>query len=210
MYSIGTVAEMLDVPVGTLRTWEDRYGLVIPDRSSGGHRLYSREQIEQLRYIVAKVSEGMQPGDAHRLLADQIAMGAPLSVSAIDAPRLAILLAERDPQAADFTDFFLRTEGYEVAIALEADEAQAAFERQKPDLAIVDLLISAGGGLALCRWLKEGGRTRVLAVSTLATREVALAAGADAFMQKPLDPLALVATVRDLLGRSALTNQSWR
>jgi DNA-binding response OmpR family regulator len=43
----------------------------------------------------------------------------------------------------------------------------------------------------------------VLAVSTLAARAEALAAGADAFLQKPLDPLELVSTVKDLLAASA-------
>ncbi|MEX0946001.1 MAG: MerR family transcriptional regulator, partial [Acidimicrobiia bacterium] len=62
VYSIGTVAEMLDVAPGTLRTWEERYELVTPERTAGGHRLNSRDQIEQLRFIASKVAEGMQPG----------------------------------------------------------------------------------------------------------------------------------------------------
>jgi DNA-binding response OmpR family regulator len=44
----------------------------------------------------------------------------------------------------------------------------------------------------------------VLAISVLESRDEALAAGADAFLQKPLDPLELVSTVKDLLGASAL------
>ena len=37
---------MLDIPPATLRTWEERYGLPTPERSPGGHRLYSRDQTE--------------------------------------------------------------------------------------------------------------------------------------------------------------------
>ena len=44
----------------------------------------------------------------------------------------------------------------------------------------------------------------VLAISVLEARDEALAAGADAFLQKPFDPLELVSTVKDLLGASAL------
>ena len=44
----------------------------------------------------------------------------------------------------------------------------------------------------------------VLAISVLQARDEALAAGADAFLQKPLDPLQFVSTVKDLLGASAL------
>ena len=43
----------------------------------------------------------------------------------------------------------------------------------------------------------------ILAVSALASGDAALEAGADAFLQKPVDPLQFVSTVRDLLGTSA-------
>ena len=56
----------------------------------------------------------------------------------------------------------------------------------------------------LCRRLKELGAGAVLAISTLQARDEALAAGADAFLQRPYDPLELVSTVKDLLGVSAL------
>lgn len=210
VYSIGTVADILDVPTGTLRTWEERYGLVVPERSAGGHRLYSRDQIEQLRFLTSNISEGMQPGEAHRLLAERIAAGQPLTQPLPEAPRLGILLAERDRHAAKLAEYFLRTEGYETMVALSAEEATSTFEREKPQLVIVDLLISDGDGLAFCRRLKKEGQARILAVSSLSTREAALAAGADAFLQKPLDPLQLVSTIRDILGESAIAGKKWR
>lgn len=207
VYNIGTVAEMLDLPAGTLRTWEERYGMVIPERSAGGHRLYSREQIEQLRFLVNSMAEGRQPAEAHRVLAERIAAGGSLITPSREAPRLGILLAERDANAANLVDYFLRTEGYEVVVAMGADEAEAAFEQTKPKLAIIDLLISDGVGLALCRRIKAEAHTRVLAVSPLSNRQAALDAGADAFLQKPLDPLQLISTVRDLLGTSVITGR---
>ena len=208
VYSIGTVADMVDVAPGTLRTWEERYELVTPERTAGGHRLYSRDQIEQLRFIANKVAEGMQPGEAHRLLAERMATGAALSVRALQSPSLGILLAERDPNSAKLADYFLRTEGYDVVVAMGAEAAEAAFKADKPELAIIDLLISDGLGLALCRKIKEDGHTRILAVSTLSRRQAALDAGADAFLQKPLDPLQLVSTVRDILRTSVVTARS--
>ena len=48
------VARMLDIPVGTLRTWEDRYQQVVPVRNGGGHRIFSRYQVEQLRFVRAQ------------------------------------------------------------------------------------------------------------------------------------------------------------
>jgi CheY-like chemotaxis protein len=205
VYSIGAVARMLDIPVATIRNWEERYASIVPERSPGGHRLYSRDHVERLRFVAAEMSRGLSAADAHRLLADG---GAGVPPALHDGPgartRLLVLLAERDPAAADLAQFFLRTEGYDVHLALAADEAEEQWIESRPQLAIVELMISGGRGVELCRRLKQQEAGAVLAISVLAAGDEALAAGADAFLQKPLDPLELVSTVKDLLGASAL------
>jgi CheY-like chemotaxis protein len=206
VYSIGAVARMLDIPVATIRNWEERYDSIVPERSPGGHRLYSRDHVEQLRFIAAEVSGGLSAADAHRLLAEAGADGqTDVPEGAGARMRLLVLLAERDPVAADLAQFFLRTEGYDVHLALAVDEAEERWVESRPQLAIVELMISGGRGVELCRRLKQQNDAgAVLAISVLEARDEALAAGADAFLQKPLDPLELVSTVKDLLGSSAL------
>lgn len=199
-YSIGAVARMVRVPSATLRTWEERYGVVQPVRSAGGHRLYSRQDVERLRFVADRVREGISPGDAHRLLSDTSG-NLPLAASEAGT-RIVILLAERDPYAAEFAEFFLKTEGFEVVLALDATDAVGALAEERPQLAVIDLLISGGAGLELCRRVHSRG-IPVLAVSSVATRDAALEAGAAAFLQKPLEPLQLVSTVKDLLGMSS-------
>jgi DNA-binding transcriptional MerR regulator len=209
VYSIGAVAQMLGIPPATLRTWEERYGLPVPERSPGGHRVYSRDQVEQLRFVKAQLDQGISPADAHRLLAEQLAAGS-VSLGAPEATttRLLILLAERDPYAAELSEYFLRTEGYEVAAALDAADATQKVEELTPSMIVIDLLISGGSGLELCRQLKQRSGAPVLAISTLETSDQALEAGADGFLQKPLDPLQLVSAVKDLLGASAFLRPS--
>jgi CheY-like chemotaxis protein len=204
LYSIGAVARMLDIPPATLRTWEERYGVAKPERSPGGHRLYSRDQVGQLRFVKAQLAAGMAPADAHRLLTERLAAGSLL----IDEPepaetRLLVLLAERDPFAAELSEYFLRTEGYDVASARDAADAARKFEELTPSVTVIDLLISGGGGLKLCHQLKQLRDAPVLAISTLEASDQALEAGADGFLQKPLDPLQLVSAIKDLLGASA-------
>jgi DNA-binding transcriptional MerR regulator len=204
IYSIGAVERMLDIPAATIRNWEDRYGLVTPERSNGGHRLYTREQVEQLRFVKEGLARGLQPAEAHRLLGEQLERGGGFQADEReDAPRLLILLAERDPYAAEFAEFFLQTEGYDVTLALDADDAARTLKQLLPQLAVVELLISGGRGADLCQRLKEAGVPACLVISTLDARDQALAAGADAFLRKPLDPLQFVSTVKDLLGKSA-------
>jgi CheY-like chemotaxis protein len=196
---------MLEIPAATIRNWEDRYGTIVPERSPGGHRLYSRDQMAQLRFIAAEVSRGLSAADAHRLLADRSEGGQSFTTGGRNGgTRLLVLLAERDPVAADLAEFFLRTEGYEVHLALAVGDAEQQWLESSPQLAIVELMISGGRGADLCRRLKQHEAGAVLAISVLQARDEALAAGADAFLQKPLDPLEFVSTVKDLLGASAL------
>jgi CheY-like chemotaxis protein len=196
---------MLGIPAATIRNWEERYETIVPERSPGGQRLYSRDQMERLRFIAAEVSRGLSAADAHRLLAEQSERGHQLvNEGQSGAPRLLVLLAERDPVAADLAEFFLRTEGYDVHLALAVGDAEERWLESRPQLAIVELMISGGQGAELCRRLKQHDGGCVLAISVLQARDEALAAGADAFLQKPLDPLEFVSTVKDLLGASAL------
>ena len=202
VYSIGAVARMLGVEAATIRAWEERYRLVIPARSSGHQRLFSRDQVEELRFIVRSIEEGSSAADAHRLLSERLDAPPDAGGTQSDVLML-ILLAERDRYAADFCEYFLRTEGYDVCLASEPDDAERLLAERRPNLAVVELLIARG--FELCRRLAADESAPVLAVSELAFHDEALAAGASAFLQKPLDPLQFVSTVRDLLGSSALT-----
>jgi CheY-like chemotaxis protein len=213
VYSIGAVARMVDVPAQTLRAWEERYSLIIPVRSAGGQRLYSRDHVEELRFLREHIDSGLQPADAHRLLAerrrgtsgattDQSAQGEAADDGTEERP-LMILLAERDPYAAEFAEYFLRTEGYTAEVVLEAERVTERLRTRAPDLLVLDLMISGGAGLELCRTIRRAESLPIVAVSAIASSDEALEAGADAFLQKPVPPLQLVSAVRDLLGTSA-------
>jgi len=196
---------MLDIPVATLRTWEDRYGRVRPARNASGHRLYTRHQVEQLRFVRAQMSEGASAADAHRVLAERIETGKPLAgATPRPAPRLLIQLAESDPYAAEFEEYFLKTEGFEVEVTLSANAAKEAFAAAAPAVVIVEVLISGGAGLELCRFFRAQDAAAIVVVSAVEAMDAAIDAGADAFLRKPIDPLQLVSTVRDLLRSSAL------
>ena len=211
LYSIGAVARMLDVPTTTLRAWEERYGVITPERSHGAQRLYSRDQIEHLRFIKAQIEGGASAADAHRLLGQAIRGGrVPASHQPPRDRRPLIMIAERDPYAADLAEYFLRTEGYDVCIALDARQATLLFDERSPELVVLDLLISGGAGFRLCAEFAAKGGTVVVAVASIDAAHEALRAGAAAFLHKPLEPLVLVSTIRDLLGTSALSRETRR
>jgi DNA-binding transcriptional MerR regulator len=201
IYSIGAVSRMLGLSQAAIRSWEERYGLVVAERSEGGRRIYTRGQLEQLRFIKDQLDNGLPAADAHRLLAERQAD--PQSTeewqTSSPAARALVLLAESDRYGAELNDTSLRSEGFDVEIALTAAEAEDKFASRQPALSIIELMISGGVGRQLCERLKREGEAPVLCISSLDLREQALAAGADAFLKKPLDRLQLVSTVAELL-----------
>ena len=58
-YPIRTVAEMTGVNAVTLRAWERRYGLIRPDRTPKGHRIYTGKHIEKIQQILDRLATGM-------------------------------------------------------------------------------------------------------------------------------------------------------
>jgi DNA-binding transcriptional MerR regulator len=207
VYSIGAVSRMLSIAPATLRSWEGRYGLVVPQRTEGGHRLFSRDQVEHLRFVQARLAEGAHASDAHRLLAELLGAAEPVATVptggvATGGDRPVILIAERDPYAAEISAFFLRSEGYEVVVSLSAEDAAHRFTTLSPVLVVVELMISGGVGGDLCRELKAQSEAPVVTVSSLEAGDDALGAGADVFLSKPLDRAELVSTVNDLFGQS--------
>jgi MerR family transcriptional regulator, light-induced transcriptional regulator len=69
MYSIKKVSELLGIPAVTIRAWENRYQIIAPSRSHGGHRLYSDTDIRILKWLKTQTDENnMKISEAVSLL----------------------------------------------------------------------------------------------------------------------------------------------
>jgi DNA-binding transcriptional MerR regulator len=62
LYNLKAVTNEVGLNPATLRAWERRYGLLKPKRTPGGHRLYSRQDIEMLKWLVERQKEGEHLG----------------------------------------------------------------------------------------------------------------------------------------------------
>jgi CheY-like chemotaxis protein len=206
VYSVAAAASMVGVPLSVIVAWEAD-GLVHPSVTRQGQHLYSRNDLDDLLYLKRETTAATGAADMAAGLEARRARRRTGPPDRLGSRRLLVLLAERDPYAAEYAEYFLRTEGYDVEVAFDANEAQVTASSLGPDLAVVELLISGGGGAELCARLKAGGTAAVLAISSLDDEDAALRAGADAFLLKPLDPLEFVSTIKDLLGESALLHR---
>jgi len=68
---IREISRVTGVNTVTLRAWERRYGLLIPQRTAKGHRLYSRSDIERVKEIQVWLGRGLAIGKVKALLADE-------------------------------------------------------------------------------------------------------------------------------------------
>lgn len=59
MYPIRTASQMTGIPSVTLRAWEARYGLIRPQRTAKGHRVYTREDIEKINDVLELLAQGI-------------------------------------------------------------------------------------------------------------------------------------------------------
>ena len=68
LFPIRVVARLTGINPVTIRAWERRYGLVAPERTPGGHRLYSRADVERLRTACRLMARGLAISQASRML----------------------------------------------------------------------------------------------------------------------------------------------
>lgn len=116
-----------------------------------------------------------------------------------------ILVAEDHHGSREALRILLESAGYRVAVAVDGRGALAAALAHPPDLVVTDLMMPGLDGIELARRLRSHDATEavpIIGVTALQeTREAALAAGVDAVMMKPIDIRALLAVVRERLGR---------
>jgi two-component system phosphate regulon response regulator PhoB len=118
-----------------------------------------------------------------------------------------ILIVEDEPAIAELIAINLRHAGFEVTIAGDAEQAQAALDQVLPHLVILDWMLPGTSGHSLARQWRAAPRTRELPIIMLTARAEeadkvsGLDAGADDYLSKPFSINELLARIRALLRR---------
>ena len=74
-FNLKVVLRETGIKPDTLRAWERRYGLPEPDRTAGGHRLYSQRDIDIIKWLIARQDEGLSISKAVKLWRSLLAEG---------------------------------------------------------------------------------------------------------------------------------------
>jgi DNA-binding response OmpR family regulator len=117
-----------------------------------------------------------------------------------------VLVVDDDPTVSDVVRRYLERAGYAVTLRADGRAALAAYERERPDLVVLDLMLPELNGLEVCRRLRTLDPTLPIIMLTAlgeeSDRVLGLELGADDYLTKPFSPRELVLRVQSVLRRS--------
>jgi len=119
-----------------------------------------------------------------------------------------ILIADDEPNIVISLEFLLKREGYAVVVAHNGIEALARVRAERPDLAILDVMMPQRNGFEVCQDLRQDPEFAGMRIMMLTAKgrdaEISkgLALGADVYMTKPFSTRELVAKVKALIDRA--------
>jgi two-component system response regulator MtrA len=119
-----------------------------------------------------------------------------------------VMIVEDDQDIATLVASVLAEEGYETEVVTDSRQALDIFDRVRPDVVTLDVMMPSLDGISLCLELRRNSEVPILFVSARKDppdRVVGLRIGADDYMAKPFDTEELVARVDALLRRSHMS-----
>lgn len=118
-----------------------------------------------------------------------------------------LLLVEDDLSLSELLQFRFESEGYDVRVTPDGDEALVLASEELPDLVILDWMIEGTSGIEVCRRLRRDKRTAHVPIIMLTARGEeddrirGLETGADDYLTKPFSPRELLARVAAVMRR---------
>ena len=115
-----------------------------------------------------------------------------------------ILVVDDEPNIRKIVVSYLRADGYDVTEAADGDAALAAFDRVRPDLVILDVMMPGRDGIEVLSELRRRSDVYVILLTARAEetdRIIGLSVGADDYVTKPFGAKELVARVKAVLRR---------
>ena len=122
-------------------------------------------------------------------------------------PTPSILIVEDEAALVTLLRYNLERAGFEVAEALDGENALTAIAERIPDLVLLDWMLPGVSGIEICRQLRRGAATRNLPIIMLTARSEeadrvrGLECGADDYVAKPFSPVELIARINAVFRR---------
>lgn len=119
---------------------------------------------------------------------------------------MAILVVEDDHELTDVLVYILRREGHEVHVAFDGSSALKLWEKNHPNLVLLDIGLPGADGWEVCTALRQSSDVPIIMLSGFDRDDDivhGLELGADDYIVKPFSPRQLLARIRAVLRRSS-------
>jgi DNA-binding response OmpR family regulator len=117
------------------------------------------------------------------------------------------LIVEDDKTLADILAFTFVREGFEVVQAFTGSDALSIWEKENPDLMLLDVNIPLPDGFSVCETIRKNWDTPIIFLTVRDNEEDiihGLDVGADDYISKPFSPRQLIARVEAVMRRSSI------
>lgn len=116
-----------------------------------------------------------------------------------------IMIVDDDANICELVRLYLRKEGYDTVICNNGEKALEEFENEKPDMAILDIMMPKVDGMTVCREIRKTSTMPIIMLTAKGEtfdKVLGLELGADDYIVKPFEGKELVARVKAVLRRS--------
>lgn len=115
-----------------------------------------------------------------------------------------ILVVDDDPNICELLRLYLEKEGYEVVQAGDGKKALAEFEKENPDLILLDIMLPELDGWQVCREIRKKSQCPIIMLTAkgeVFDKVLGLELGADDYVVKPFEAKEVVARIKAVLRR---------
>lgn len=117
-----------------------------------------------------------------------------------------ILIVDDEENICELVRLYIEKEGFDAIIANDGQEAVAKFNKEKPDLILLDIMLPIKDGWQVCREIRAQSKVPIIMLTAKGEtfdKVLGLELGADDYVVKPFEPKELIARIRAVLRRSA-------
>lgn len=110
-----------------------------------------------------------------------------------------ILIVDDEKAIVDILNHNLKREGYETVVAYDGEEAISLYEKEKPDLVLLDVMLPKMDGFSVCKNIRQSTNIPILMVTAkedIVDKVIGLELGADDYITKPFSVREVIARVK--------------
>ena len=116
-----------------------------------------------------------------------------------------VLIVDDNKQIISILEAYAKKEGYQTVIAVDGQEALDVFQRERPDIILLDVMMPILSGIETLKQIRKNFSTPILMLSARGDdidRVLGLELGADDYLAKPFNDRELVARIKAILRRT--------